>query len=511
MKIYVWTVVALLIRLGLGTSNSDSDSSVIEAYANVTDCGDGTVMEFGLTVSPYPLIKADTIDIWVGGNISFSEEAQRLTKNVTFENFNQDLRTLIFIDEIPPSLPRYLIQYIVEFFNNSRSSGHLVDLQLMELLYAAMGEGEESFPFFFGITIEEELSNPIFRDLVAWINEKIDTLTPLQAQFRMKQLLYDEELMCAKVELKTSKNNAIQYDPLSVAAINYGRVFETPKYERRDGVLECPADSVELTNDTSLCICPSPRAGPFCQFQCTKQQIDKRGGLCGGTQTDCWFTVKDYVSGCINAYNIGLLDGPLIASAPNLNNVNISWQSVNFTTYYQYVINIASAIDTEGEIQYRTFSVDGIRKNISVQELYENGFTVVKLNMYPYTNYTVTLRYATSVLSESPITQYNYAGSVVFTTPEVAPSQAPQVTAATLLNNLIMIEWLLPGQCPGPIRTYDVKVLCDAMSTSGLQPENSGNIFFDCGGNHTTNGTQLQANVPQSCQSSRHLKVQVKS
>uniref|UniRef100_A0A914UWN8 Uncharacterized protein n=1 Tax=Plectus sambesii TaxID=2011161 RepID=A0A914UWN8_9BILA len=373
-----------------------------------------------------------------------------------------------------------------------------------------MGESKESFPIFFGLSIEEQLTNPDVQAIIAWITEKIDTLTPLHGQIRLKQLLYDEELMCIKVDLKTSKNDTTQFNPGALTAINYERVFETPKYMRRDGVMECPADSVELTNNKSLCLCPFPHAGPFCQFQCTKEQIDKQGGLCGGTQTICRFTVRDYVSTCIHDYNIGLLDGPLLASAPNLQSVDISWQTANFTTNYHYVINIASAIDTEGEIQYGTFSVDGIRKNISVQELYENGFIDAKLNMYPYTSYTLTLRYATSVLSESPIPKYNFVGSVVFTTPEVAPSQAPQVTAATLRNNLITIEWLLPGQCPGPIRTYDVKILCDAMSTSGLQPENSGNIFYDCGGNHTTNGTQLQANVPPNCQSSRHLKVQLR-
>lgn len=120
----------------------------------------------------------------------------------------------------------------------------------------------------------------------------------------------------------------------------------------------------------------------------------------------------------------------------------------------------------------------------------------------------LSLRFATfTTPSDSSIAMYKYAGSVVFQTPEIAPNQAPQITAAYLQNTLITIDWLLPGQCPGLIRSYDAEVLCDAHPTSDLQPENSGNISFDCRSH--MNGTQLQAHVPTSCKNSRNLKVQV--
>lgn len=135
-------------------------------------------------------------------------------------------------------------------------------------------------------------------------------------------------------------------------------------------------------------MCTFPHEGPFCQFQCTKEQIDKNGGLCQGTQSICRFDDKDYNDLCINSYNIQVLDGPLLAHASDLHTVDVSWQTANYTTYYQYVINIRSATDNEGEIRYRTFSLDGIRKNISVQEMDQDGFTDVQLKMQPYTNYS---------------------------------------------------------------------------------------------------------------------------
>src|SRR5689334_21563002 len=92
----------------------------------------------------------------------------------------------------------------------------------------------------------------------------------------------------------------------------------------------------------------------------------------------------------------------------------------------------------------------------------------------------LSLRLVISEPSESQVPVNIYAGSVVFTTPEAPPTQAPQVTAANLQKNKITINWLLTERCPGFIRFYDIKILCDALPTSDLQSGNSGNISFDC-------------------------------
>src|SRR5262249_30083177 len=102
----------------------------------------------------------------------------------------------------------------------------------------------------------------------------------------------------------------------------------------------------------------------------------------------------------------------------------------------------------------------------------------------------LTLKYMT--VSSTGTTYYN-ASSVNFTSPEATPEQAPQVTAAKETDDQVIVNWILPGHCPGFIIQYRAKIFCDDNYGSGEQPGNSGNISLDCR-NH--NASQLIANVP---------------
>lgn len=72
--------------------------------------GDGSLVDFSLTITPYPfLLVTQPLILYAGGEISFTEESQKIANNMSFELFNENLKQIIYIDYSSQPLSDWII------------------------------------------------------------------------------------------------------------------------------------------------------------------------------------------------------------------------------------------------------------------------------------------------------------------------------------------------------------------------------------------------------------------